>query len=422
MRGIMRAAIIGASAESIHTIKTAQKLGVEVTALDGDAEAAGLKAADNSYVTDIRDTEAVLERLKLIQPSFMLTAPIGRFLTATGAANDALHLKGVSLKATELCTDKWEFHETLSRAGLRNCPCFLIAADMWRPDAGQAQRMNALITSITDNIHYPAIIKPRYGSGSRGITVAENWEEVQTEFGALSMHAKEDYIIEDMMPGVEYGVDGAVTGGKFHLILLRRKINTPLPAREAVAYISVRQGELTQRVESYLARAVSTLGIDNSLIHCDLMISDEAGDPFIIELSARPSGHNLHNLFTPLATGVDEAQEMILFQCGDKYEFTPREVRIMEIRYLDFTGTAVKVPTEDEARQKAAENGCSLEQWKCAIHEGDDMAAPSTGHILMSRGYMILGPGDDGDVLTQDEAGAKLENTAGKILSLFEIR
>ena len=58
-----RAALIGAGEESLHTIKKAQEFGVFVTALDGNPEAAGLKAADEGLAVDISREKAVLEAL-----------------------------------------------------------------------------------------------------------------------------------------------------------------------------------------------------------------------------------------------------------------------------------------------------------------------------------------------------------------------
>ena len=85
----------------------------------------------------------------------MLTAPIGRYLTSIGAVNDALSLPGITRRMAQLCTDKFLFHEKLAAEGLRNCHCYSL-------DGG-------LKNDISLKLEYPAILKPRYGSGSRGV-------------------------------------------------------------------------------------------------------------------------------------------------------------------------------------------------------------------------------------------------------------
>lgn len=370
MRKKMKAAIIGASREALHTIKKAQEHGLFILALDGDASAAGLAAADKGLVVDISDENAVTEALRVEKPDFLLTVPIGRYLTTTGAVNDALGLPGISRDMAELCTDKFKFHTKLNEMGLRKCQCYSVFGD-------------------NPELAYPAILKPRYGSGSRGIFMLSGREQLRE---ALEKISGEPYVLEECVAGEEYGVDAAVTKQGFQMILLRKKINTPPPARQAVGYFSVLPGDaFWQQAEDYMARVIRCLGLKECLIHADI-IRGENG-PFVIELSARPSGHNLHNLFTPLCTGVDMAEEYIRYRMGLSYDFAPRITKSMLIRYFDMQGMAENVPDKRQAEQ-AIEAG--LVDWQCNIKPGEDLEPVSDGHSLMGRGYFILeGEGED---------------------------
>lgn len=367
----MKAAVIGASEEALHTIHKAHAYGLEVTALDGNPAAAGLKAADEGLVVDISDECAVIEALKKEKPDFILTVPIGRYLTATGAANDALGLPGISREMAVLCTDKFKFHQRLWENGLRNCHCYKMGRDICKTE-----------------LSFPAILKPRYGSGSRGIHMVTDREGLKEALEAVS---DEPYVLEECVDGEEYGVDGAVTKAGFQMILLRRKENTPPPARQAVGYFSVLPSDgFWQQVEKYMSRVVEVLGLKECLLHADVIRSGEG--PFVIELSARPSGHQLHNLFTPLCTGVDMAEEYIRYRIGLPCCFTPQNTKSMMIHYFDMQGRARHIP-EIEQVKKALD--AQIVAWKCNIRENEVLGAVSDGHSIMSRGYFILEGGDD---------------------------
>ncbi len=389
----MKAVIIGASSEALHTIEKAHGAGLFVTALDGNPDAEGLREADRGLVVDISDENAVTEAVRAEQPDFALTVPIGRYLTASGAVNDALGLPGISRQMAVLCTDKYRFHQKLQEQSLRGSHCYAVGGRDGR-DPGELREELAAGKS---RLAYPVILKPRFGSGSRGIRMIEDSAGLDRALRSVASrtgHAQktdsrkeesEAYVLEECVPGEEYGVDGAVIAGRFYLVLLRKKENTPPPARQAVAYVSVLPGDaFRQQAEHYMERVVRCLGLGECLMHADL-IRSESG-PFVIELSARPSGHNLHNLFTPLCTGIDMAEEYIKYRMGQPWSFTPKTTRPAMIHYFDLSGKVMGVPGEEQVRQAVP----SLIGWDCRIREGDELTPVSDGHSLMGRGYFIL--------------------------------
>lgn len=396
----MKAAIIGASEDSLHAIDKAHMYGLSVTALDGNPNAAGLKAADKPIVTDISDESAVIEVLQKERPDFVLPVPIGRYLTTTGAVNDALSLPGISRDMAVLCTDKFLFHLTLQKQGLRACRCYAVGQEEITGEDGALYRKEQSIPD-TLPLTFPAILKPRYGSGSRGIHMLADRESL-TE--ALSVTVGEPYILEECVDGEEYGVDGAVTQDGFQMILLRKKENTPLPNRQAVAYFSVLPSEcIWQEVNDYMAQVAACMGLCGCLLHADIIKGQEG--LFAIELSARPSGHYLHDLFTPLCTGVDMVEEYIKYRMNQSYCFVPHMTKSMMIHYFDLQGTIARVPERAEIERAIAS---SLTAWQCNIGKGEKMQPAADGHSIMGRGYYIIENSDRDCLAKQAEIVKKL--------------
>lgn len=372
--------VIGASSESIFAIWQAKKMGLIVLAFDGDKEAPGLAAADEAYVVDIRKPEQIYEILDkkgiTRENAMVLPVPIGRYLISAGAVNDYYRLIGLSKESANVCTDKFLFHEVLKQSGLRNAKCQLLKKG----------------ETLKEEPEFPCIVKPRFGAGSRGVWQIDNrsqWKEfaAQTPF-------EEDYVIETLVEGTEYGVDAMIVEGKFHLVLLRKKMLTPPPARQCVGYYSVLEPEEeTWRVVvcNYLEKISKVLGLTNTVLHADI-IRREENAPFVIELSARPSGHRLHDVFTPLATGVNMIESYIRLiqnKLGDNREKTERKEKDREesylIHYFDMEDCEItKIPTEEELRKKYP-----LVGYECHLTKGYQKKVID-GHSVMGRGYFIL--------------------------------
>ncbi len=375
---VTRAGIIGASNESVYAITEAGKRGIRTIAVDGSPHARGLECADEGHVVDLRDTDAVFAFFDSNPVDFLLPVPVGRILTTAGAVNDRYGLPGVSRRAAELSTDKWEFHKTLAAEGLRDAEAILF---------NTKEEIEGL-----SRMQYPVVVKPRFGSGSRAVKVYRSYEALADDMKDVTSF-DEDYIAESCVPGTEYGVDVIITEGVYRMVLLREKIITPEPYRQCVGYFAIEKNAeskaLFDRVDSLLSAAVRVLGLDDCLMHADIM--DDGSKSFIIELSPRPSGHYLHNYFTRYATGFDMLSEYISYAeaCADgktydiDYQYNAKS---MMIRYFDLLeGVVAKLPDPAEI-----ESMDSVICYNCFMKEGDRLGKVIDGGSVMGRGFYVI--------------------------------
>lgn len=383
------AVVIGAGSESVSSIAVARLRGYHVIAFDGNGEAEGLSHADEAVVADIRDAGEIWTRLEE-KPDLVLPVPIGRYLISAGAVNDYYGLRGLSEEAANCCTDKYCFHRQLSGKGLRGGTCLLLAKGMPARQAADSA-VNALQKERqAREADTPMIIKPRYGSGSRGVMLVQSKEDIVSCLGTGGV--QEDLVIETVFPGKEYGIDAAVFDGRLFLFLIREKILTAPPYRQCVGYLAVdrkKEDVLYRKISAYLEQVIPVLGLNHCLMHCDLMWNGE--EPMLIELSGRPSGHNLHNLFTPLATGINMVDSYISYVEGKKMDFLSPSAdaagRQLLIGYFDSEPCQLKKVPEASAVKKTF--GDSLLHYVCHLQPGK-VQEIKDGHALMQRGYFIL--------------------------------
>lgn len=360
--------VVGASNESIHAITVAKELGLYTVAVDGNPHAKGFEVADEKIVVDITQPEKILSALEGKKPLVVIPVPIGRYLISSAALNDKLNLRGVSLKAAEYCTDKFLFHTLLNKEGLREADCFLIK------DFNDIPKKSKL--------KFPMILKPRFGSGSRNVFVVNEYENIRM---LLQDKLDEDFILETLIDAEEYALDAAMISNKFYPVLLRKKLNTSYPYRQCVGYFSINPlSRIFATATSVVEKIARLIGIDNSVMHID-MICDGCDLVFPIEISARPSGHNLHDIFTPITTGVDIVREYLNFALGNEFNFMPNFFKQTAMHFFDFEKSElINMPNADELKRKY-----NLLAYKNNMYIGQKFGIVKDDGVL-ERGFFIL--------------------------------
>lgn len=378
------ALILGASSESIHAVEVAKEEGYHVVALDGDPEAPGLRHADEAAVVDISDPANVISYFGDRRPSCIVPVPIGRALVSTGQLNEYWGTPGIGAFAATLCTDKYLFARFLRDKGLRCSQCYLESEVRSNP-------------SLIESMELPLIVKPRFGSGSRGVSLLNAVDDAMTCLG-------DGDIVEEAFVGDEYGMDAIVVDGELSVLALRKKVNTPPPVCQCVGYRTlVNTDDAYTVVASLVEQIVDEIALRDGLLHADVMVrGDEA---FVIELSGRPSGHSIHSHLVPLATGIDPIR-LFLRLCVARTGSMPLvHVNPLYMGFFDLgEGTVSHVPSRSEVE---AVSGAL--DYDCRINTGDYLQRTVDGEVT-KLGRFIL-PDDCGDAVDR----------ARSLLNLFEV-
>jgi biotin carboxylase len=300
---------VGAGFEQRPYILKARAIGHHVVAVDGRPGAPGLDVASKAVVVDIRDASTVTDIASSSHCSAILPMPVGAVLDTVGRVNDALHLRGPSHAAICQCTDKFLFFRTARRANVVVPETVLVES---RDEA----------IAAAERLGFPVVLKPRRGSGSKGVFMVSDIPELLDALAADKTSAGnlgEECLVQQAACGREVGVDGIVVSDTPHVLLVRDKVLTPPPARFAMEYFAPTDLPVAHReaVATTVIAAARALGFTDCLFHADVIV-DAVGQPWILEMAPRPSGFNLFISLLPAVTGRDVAADMIEFLAGGR--------------------------------------------------------------------------------------------------------
>jgi hypothetical protein len=257
------------------------------------------------------------------------------------------------------------------------------------------------------------VLKPRFGSGSNGVIVVEHPEKLEA---AIAHHvayqpADADTLIEELIPGNACGLDGAVVDGNFTLTLLRDKRLTAFPYRAETGYAAPARcaPDVYEQVVQIVSKAAAAVGLNNCLIHADLVIP-ESGTPVIIELSGRPSGLFISSKMVPASTGLDFLQEGIKLALGEKTDFCPRLQCPVVLWYFPLPrGRVQSVPSADHVYRKPG-----VLDFVCSLKAGDELSEITTAKEVLRRGFVLITADTVQGALCQAKQVSKLFETSSE--------
>jgi biotin carboxylase len=288
-------------------------MGLKTIAVDGDARAPGLAAADLGVQGNILDPGEMARvarenRVSGIYPA----AELG--VESAAEATAELGLPGVVPEVATRVRNKLAMRQALEAAGLPG-PAF-------RGVSSIAEAERAVL-----DIGLPVIIKPADGNASKGVRRVGRIGEIVRAFEpALAQSRIGTVLIEAFMEGEEFNVDGLVFDGEYTLGGLTAKDLSPSPNRfDLGIYMPpLACRETMEEVVNTVVMALNAIGFDSGVTHAEVMVT-EAG-PRIVEMAGRPGGGRIPTDLIPLTYGMDFMADSIRIVMGEP----PTEVKRFE--------------------------------------------------------------------------------------------
>ncbi|SDP96936.1 ATP-grasp domain-containing protein [Actinopolyspora xinjiangensis] len=161
-------------------------------------------------------------------------------------------------------------------------------------DAGLATPNNQVgepAELLATDLTFPLIIKPEQGHSSIGVEMIGSHEQLTEYFGRDNNAKADRYVVEQVVRGVEYSVEGYTHDGKTVATGLTTKFKTEPPFFEELGQFCARGVDVTEAQRELFTAAVRAVGLDSSIFHFEFMADNASLTP--IELGARMGGDKI---------------------------------------------------------------------------------------------------------------------------------
>ncbi len=290
--------------------KRAQKMDLFVVGIDPCADAACKDDMDAFEVVGGQDFEGTLAVARKYNVRGIVTAATDKPLVMMARVAKELNLPFYSVETAQWSTDKFQMKQRFMEGGV---PC---AKGRLIHNADEAQ-----------DLHFPVICKPRDNSGSRGVKLCRNLQELQACIDEALQYSKLDTVlVEEFIEGREFSIETLHYDGKSEVIQFTEKKTTPFPYNVELGH--KQPANLTEEQREAIREIVSKIGValkfENCPSHTELKVNDRG--IFVIETSPRLGGDYITSTLTPLSTGINIEDQLLHIALGEKVDTTTGRV------------------------------------------------------------------------------------------------
>ncbi len=298
-------AILGASYLQLPLVQKAKELGIETICFAWENGAVCKEHCDKFYPISITEKKEILERCKAEEIEGITSIATDVAVPTMSFIAKEMNLIGNSVHSVSLSTNKYLMREAFYRNELP-VPRFLKTSDP-----------QEIIQ--TEELKYPLIVKPVDRSGSLGITMINDREQlVQAIDYALKESFNNQAIIEEFIQGREISVETISWEGKHYVLAYTDKVTSGSPHFVELEHhqpSGLVDETNTKQIEKLVFDALNSLDIKFGASHAELIITN-SGEVFVTEIGARMGGDFIGSDLVELSTGYDYLKGVIEIALG----------------------------------------------------------------------------------------------------------
>ena len=283
-------------------IRRAKLKGLFTIGIDPCADAVCKDEVDAFEIVGGQDFEGTMAVAKKYGISAIVTAATDKPLVMMARVAKELRLPFYSVETAQWSTDKYQMKHRFELG-----------------DVPHAQGRLVSKFEEAEGLVFPVIIKPRDNSGSRGVKLCRNQEELKASIAEALDNSKLDTVlVEEFIEGQEYSIEGLHYDGKSEVIQFTEKTTTEFPynvelAHKQPANLSEKQKNDIRDVVSKIAQCMH---FENCASHTELKINERG--IFVIETSPRLGGDYITSTLVPLSTGINMEDQLLNIALGEK--------------------------------------------------------------------------------------------------------
>ena len=317
---------VGAGRHQRRAILRVRELGHRVVAVDRNAEAPGLQAADVAELVDFVDVDGVAAVGRRHAVDGVLTVAADRAVPVVAAVAEALGLPGIGTETALRMTNKRLMRKVFA------------AADVPQP-AFATVRSAPDLAAVVAAVPFPAVLKPVDSGGQRAVFRAEDRSGLEHDLAdALAESPSGEAIVEEFVEGTELNGIVVVRSGDPQLLTLSDRLRPP-GIGFGVGWIHVHPPSIDSNQLALAKRvavdAVRALGMRDGIAFPQLIAAGD-GRVIVVEVAARIPGGQMADLVRH-AVGVDLVEVAVGQALGEDVPdevALPRFSQPLAIRFL----------------------------------------------------------------------------------------